>query len=83
MPRPTVTELEPAYYDLSEADLDTEVNAGSFVGLERTTLRTLVGDDVKARVADAGGHSSARDEQVDHAVPLFQVPALEQYTACT
>ena len=42
VPRPTVTELEPAYYDLSEADLDTEVNAGSFVGLERTTLRTLV-----------------------------------------
>jgi 2-oxoglutarate dehydrogenase E1 component len=42
VPRPTVHELEPAYYDLSEADLDTQVNAGSFVSLERTTLRTLV-----------------------------------------
>ena len=42
MPRPAVPELEPAYYDLSEADLDVEVNAGSFVGLERVRLRTLV-----------------------------------------
>jgi 2-oxoglutarate dehydrogenase E1 component len=42
MQRPTVPELEPAYYDLSEADLDQKVNAGSFVSLERVTLRTLV-----------------------------------------
>ncbi len=42
LPRPAVPELEPAYYDLSEADLEQEVNAGSFVGLDRTTLRTLV-----------------------------------------
>src|ERR1700682_5991074 len=42
MPRPNIPELEPAYYDLSEADLDHMVNAGSFVGLERTTLRNLV-----------------------------------------
>jgi 2-oxoglutarate dehydrogenase E1 component len=42
MPRPQIAELEPAYYDLSEADLDQTVNAGSFVGLERTTLRNLV-----------------------------------------
>ncbi|MGQ0651801.1 MAG: 2-oxoglutarate dehydrogenase E1 component [Betaproteobacteria bacterium] len=41
-PRPSIPELEPAYYDLSEADLDQMVNAGSFVGLERTTLRNLV-----------------------------------------
>src|SRR5258705_7160124 len=41
-PRPTVPELEPAYYDLSEADLEQVVNAGSFVGLDRTTLRTLL-----------------------------------------
>jgi len=42
MPRPAVPELEPAYYDLTEADLDRTVNAGSFVGVERTRLRTLV-----------------------------------------
>src|SRR5687767_10678031 len=42
MPRPRIPELEPAYYDLKEADLDQIVNAGSFVGLERTSLRTLV-----------------------------------------
>jgi len=42
VPRPAVPELEAAYYDLSEADLDREVNAGSFVGLDRTTLRNLV-----------------------------------------
>jgi 2-oxoglutarate dehydrogenase E1 component len=42
MPRPAVPELEPAYYDLSEADLDETVSAGSFVGLERVTLRALV-----------------------------------------
>ena len=41
-PRPVIPELEPAYYDLSEGDLDQMVNAGSFVGLERTTLRNLV-----------------------------------------
>ena len=32
MPRPNIPELEPAYYDLKEADLDQVVNAGSFVG---------------------------------------------------
>ncbi|TAK45410.1 MAG: 2-oxoglutarate dehydrogenase E1 component, partial [Betaproteobacteria bacterium] len=42
LPRNPAPELEPAYYDLSEADLDREVNAGSFVGLDRTTLRSLV-----------------------------------------
>jgi len=42
MQRPAVPELETAYYDLSEADLDKEVNAGSFVGLDRVTLRALV-----------------------------------------
>src|ERR671918_1420356 len=42
MQRPTIPELEPAYYDLKEADLDQMVNAGSFVGLERTSLRNLV-----------------------------------------
>ncbi|HEX5767534.1 MAG TPA: 2-oxoglutarate dehydrogenase E1 component [Burkholderiales bacterium] len=42
MPRPNIPELEPAYYDLKEADLDQVVNAGSFVGLERVSLRVLV-----------------------------------------
>src|SRR5262245_5657206 len=42
MQRPNIPELEPAYYDLKEADLDQVVNAGSFVGLERTSLRNLV-----------------------------------------
>jgi 2-oxoglutarate dehydrogenase E1 component len=42
MPRPQIPELEPAYYDLKEADLDHTVNAGSFVGLERVSLRVLV-----------------------------------------
>src|SRR5687767_6195497 len=42
MPRPQVPELEPAYYDLSEADLDQVVNSGSYVGLDRVSLRTLL-----------------------------------------
>ena len=42
MPRPNIPELEPAYYDLKESDLDQVVNAGSFVGLERVSLRVLV-----------------------------------------
>src|SRR5688500_4781950 len=42
MPRPQVPELEPAYYDLSEADLDHAVNSGSYVGLDRVSLRTLI-----------------------------------------
>jgi 2-oxoglutarate dehydrogenase E1 component len=42
LPRQPAPELEPAYYDLTEADLDREVNAGSYVGLDRTTLRNLL-----------------------------------------
>ena len=42
LPRPQVPELEPGYYDLSEADLDREVMAASFVGMDRTTLRNLI-----------------------------------------
>ena len=42
MPRPNIPELEPAYYDLKEADLDQVVNSGSFVGLERVSCATLV-----------------------------------------
>ncbi|HEX2197115.1 MAG TPA: 2-oxoglutarate dehydrogenase E1 component, partial [Burkholderiales bacterium] len=40
--RPQVPELDPAYYDLSEADLDQVVNSGSYVGLDRVSLRTLI-----------------------------------------
>ncbi|HTN26525.1 MAG TPA: thiamine pyrophosphate-dependent enzyme, partial [Burkholderiales bacterium] len=42
LPRPQVPELEAAYYDLTEADLDREVMPASFVGIERTTLRSLI-----------------------------------------
>jgi 2-oxoglutarate dehydrogenase E1 component len=42
MPRPPQPELEPAFYDLTEADLDQTVNSGSYVGLDRVTLRTLL-----------------------------------------
>src|SRR5256885_711681 len=40
--RPNIPELEPAYYDLSEADLEQVVNSGSYVGLDRVSLRTLI-----------------------------------------
>ncbi len=39
MPRPHIPELEPAFYGLTEADLDQVFNSGSFVGLERVSLR--------------------------------------------
>src|SRR5574338_670456 len=42
MPRPSQPELEPAFYDLTEADLDQTVISGSYVGLDRVTLRTLL-----------------------------------------
>src|SRR4051812_1148664 len=42
MARPPQPELEPGFYDLAEADLEQTVNAGSFVGLDRVSLRTLI-----------------------------------------
>src|SRR5438105_9614443 len=42
MPRPSQPELEPGFYDRTEADLDQTVNAGSYVGLDRTSLRNLL-----------------------------------------
>jgi 2-oxoglutarate dehydrogenase E1 component len=42
MARPQQPELEPGFYDLAEADLDQTVNAGSFVGIDRTSLRNLL-----------------------------------------
>jgi 2-oxoglutarate dehydrogenase E1 component len=41
-PRPAQPELEPGFYDLTEADLDQTVNSGSYVGLDRVSLRTLL-----------------------------------------
>jgi 2-oxoglutarate dehydrogenase E1 component len=40
MPRPPQPELEPGFYDLTEADLEQVVNSGSYVGLDRVSLRT-------------------------------------------
>jgi 2-oxoglutarate dehydrogenase E1 component len=42
MARPAQPELEPGFYDLAEADLEQVVSAGSFVGLDRTSLRNLL-----------------------------------------
>jgi len=41
-PRPQVPELEPAFYDLTEADLETVFNTGSLVGPERASLREIL-----------------------------------------
>jgi 2-oxoglutarate dehydrogenase E1 component len=41
-PRPQVPELEPAFYDLTEADLETVFNTGGLVGAERATLREIL-----------------------------------------
>ena len=40
--RPHIAELEPAYYDLTEADLDTVFNTGSLIGPEQATLREII-----------------------------------------
>ena len=42
VPRPSIPELEPAYYDLAEADLETVFNTGTLVGRERATLREIL-----------------------------------------
>jgi 2-oxoglutarate dehydrogenase E1 component len=42
VPRPPIAELEPTYYDLSEADLETIFNTGTLVGPERATLREIL-----------------------------------------
>ena len=41
-PKPHIAELEPAYYDLGEADMDTVFNTGSFIGPEQATLREII-----------------------------------------
>jgi 2-oxoglutarate dehydrogenase E1 component len=41
--RPQIPELEPAYYDLTEADMEAEFNTGTLVGIgERATLREIL-----------------------------------------
>ncbi len=42
LPRPHIPELEPAYYDLTEADLETVFNTGTLVGPERASLREIL-----------------------------------------
>src|SRR3989338_1904681 len=39
---PHIPELEHAYYDLTEADMDTVFNTGSFIGPEQATLREII-----------------------------------------
>ena len=41
-PRPQISELEPAFYDLTEADMETVFNTGTLVGPERATLRDIL-----------------------------------------
>ncbi|HZP91403.1 MAG TPA: 2-oxoglutarate dehydrogenase E1 component [Burkholderiales bacterium] len=40
--RPHIAELEPGYYDLTEADMDTVFNTGSLIGPEQATLREII-----------------------------------------
>jgi len=41
-PKPQIAELEPAYYDLTEADMDSVFNTGSFIGPEQASLREII-----------------------------------------
>jgi 2-oxoglutarate dehydrogenase E1 component len=40
--RPHIAELEPAYYDLTEADMDTVFNTGTLMGPEQAPLRDII-----------------------------------------
>ncbi|HWQ39759.1 MAG TPA: 2-oxoglutarate dehydrogenase E1 component [Burkholderiales bacterium] len=40
--RPHIVELEPGYYDLTDADMDTVFNTGSMIGQEQATLREII-----------------------------------------
>jgi len=42
MTRPQIPELEPAFYDLTEADMELEFNTGTLVGPERASLREIL-----------------------------------------
>ena len=39
---PHIAELEPGYYDLTEADMDTVFNTGSLIGPEQAPLRDII-----------------------------------------
>src|SRR6185436_5853720 len=41
-PKPHIPELDPAYYDLTDADMDTVFNTGSLIGPEQATLREII-----------------------------------------
>jgi 2-oxoglutarate dehydrogenase E1 component len=40
--RPRIAELDPAYYDLTESDMDTVYNTGTLIGPEQATLRDIL-----------------------------------------
>ncbi len=40
--KPHIPELEPAYFDLVEADMDTVFNTGTFIGPEQAPLRDII-----------------------------------------
>jgi 2-oxoglutarate dehydrogenase E1 component len=40
--RPRIAELDPAYYDLGDADMDTVFNTGTLIGPEQATLRDIL-----------------------------------------
>ncbi|MCZ7564104.1 MAG: 2-oxoglutarate dehydrogenase E1 component [Burkholderiales bacterium] len=42
MPRPQIAELEPVFYDLTDADMETVFNTGTLVGPEEATLREIL-----------------------------------------
>jgi 2-oxoglutarate dehydrogenase E1 component len=42
LPKPHIVELEPGYYDLADADLDTPFNTGTYMGAEQATLREII-----------------------------------------
>jgi len=42
LPKPHIVELEPGYYDLGDADLDTVFNTGTFMGPEQAPLRDII-----------------------------------------
>jgi 2-oxoglutarate dehydrogenase E1 component len=42
LPKPHIVELEPGYYDLGDADLDTPFNTGTFMGPEQAPLRDII-----------------------------------------
>jgi 2-oxoglutarate dehydrogenase E1 component len=40
--KPHIAELEPAYYDLTQADMDTVFNSGTLMGPEQAPLREII-----------------------------------------